>query len=57
MDPHNTDEIADTIIRLLMDRKLAQGLGKNGRRRVEQELSWERVGARLDNFLQRVIKI
>ncbi|MFQ5786345.1 MAG: glycosyltransferase family 4 protein [Thermodesulfobacteriota bacterium] len=56
VDPENVKAIADAIIRLLTDTEYARKLGKNGRRRVEQELSWERVGARFEGLLQRVIE-
>lgn len=56
VDPHNVDEIAAAIVRLLTDRELARQLGKNGRQRVEQELSWEKVGERLVGLLQGVIR-
>ena len=55
IDPHNTDKIAGAIIHLLTDRELAHRLGANGRRRVERELSWEKVGKRLAELLQDVI--
>ena len=56
VDPHDMDEIAAAIIRLLTDRELAYRLGENGRRRVEQELSWEKVGDRLERYLKQVVE-
>ncbi len=56
VDPHNIDEIASAIIRLLKDRELARRLSENGRRRVEQEFSWEKVGDRLERYLKQVQK-
>ena len=56
VDPFNIDEIATAIIRLLTNRELAQRLGANGRRRVEQEFSWEKVGKRLESYLSQVVK-
>lgn len=55
VDPHNVDEIAAAIIRLLADRDLARRLGENGRRRMEQELSWKKVGERLRDYLESVV--
>lgn len=55
VNPHNTDEIAKAIVRLLIDRDLAHHLGENGRRRVLRELTWEKVGDRLIEFIQSVV--
>lgn len=55
VDPHSVDEIAGAIIRLLTDEQYARTLGKNGRQRVEHELSWEKVGEKLDGHLSSVI--
>lgn len=55
VDPHNIDEIAAAIIRLLTNRELAQQLGEHGRRRVERDLTMERVGHRLEHFLLTAI--
>ena len=39
------------IVRILTDRELARRLGENGRRRTENELSWEKAGEKLEiNF-------
>ncbi len=56
INPHNVDEIAETIIRLFTDRQLARKMGENGRRRIENELTWEIVGKRLNQYLQNVTK-
>jgi len=56
VDPYDVDEIAAAIIRLLTDRELAWRLGENGRQRVEQELTWEKVGDRLEGYLKQVQK-
>lgn len=40
-------EFADAVVRVLRDRDLAERLGRNGRRLVCEEYSWERVGERL----------
>lgn len=54
VDPQNTDEIAAAIVRLLTDRDLACRLGENGRRRVVQELTWEKVTARLVEYFASI---
>lgn len=55
VDPHDVDEIAAAIVRLLTDQDLACRLGENGRRRVEREFTWKKVGARLEQILHSVI--
>lgn len=52
VDPHDVDAIASAIILLLTDRDLACRIAENGRRRVERELSWEKVGEKLDGILR-----
>jgi len=56
VNPENTEEISQAISRLLIDREFAQKLGENGRKRTESELSWEKVGQRLDQYLHNVIE-
>jgi len=56
VDPHNINEIAEAIIRLLADQDLARNFSENGRRRVEREFSWEKVGERLEDYLTQVLK-
>ncbi len=55
VDPHDVDAIASAIIQLLTNDELARQLGENGLRRVEQELSWEKVGERISSFLEGVV--
>ena len=43
VNPGRPSEIVDSVNRILSDRKLAENLGKRGRRRVEEEFSWEKV--------------
>lgn len=52
VNPYSVGEIAAAIVHLLTDRDLARRLGQNGRQRVEQELSWEKVGKRLEQHLR-----
>lgn len=54
VNPHDIDEIADAIIRLLRDSELARRIGENSRTRVEKELSWEKVGNQFIEFLQNI---
>jgi len=47
VDPLDTREIADRVIQLFKNPELAQRLGRNGRRRIQEELTWEHVTHRL----------
>lgn len=55
VNPHSVDGITAAIIRLLSDQELARRLGKNGRWRVERELSWDKVGERLESYLKQTV--
>ena len=46
VDPDNPDELAEKLERLLLQPDLARRLGERGRRRVEQNLSWDRIAER-----------
>lgn len=41
VDPDNIDEIANSIIKLLLDKKLAKEIGRKGRERMLKEFSYE----------------
>ena len=56
VDPDNTDELATAMIRLLSDEKYAHMLGINGRLRVEKELSWMKVGDKINLILEHIAK-
>ncbi|MCK4262075.1 glycosyltransferase, partial [bacterium] len=47
VDPLNTEEISVALVKLLYDESLAERLGQRGRKRVEKELSWEKVTERI----------
>lgn len=42
VDPHNETEVAQRIIGLLQNEELSRRIGEDGRRRVENEFSWEK---------------
>lgn len=54
VDPCNADEIAHALISLLTDEQLALTYGKNGRARVENELTWQAMGKRIMDLLQNL---
>lgn len=47
VDPTNSQEIAEAIIRLLKDRDYARQLGNKGRKRVQEEFDWKVIVARM----------
>jgi phosphatidylinositol alpha-1,6-mannosyltransferase len=47
VDPKDTDIIANRVIQLFRDTRLAEELGRNGRRRIEESLTWERITQKL----------
>jgi phosphatidylinositol alpha-1,6-mannosyltransferase len=46
VDPLDTDQIADALIRLLTDKGLSESMGQAGRRRVAERLQWRHVAER-----------
>ncbi len=57
VDPLNVDKVSEAAIRLLSDTGLAEELGRNGRMRVEKELSWEKVVGRFVDIIETLLKI
>jgi len=47
VEPDDDGALADALLRLLTDASLAARLGQNGRRRVEEEASWDHVADQL----------
>jgi phosphatidylinositol alpha-1,6-mannosyltransferase len=43
VDPTNMDAIASAVIRVLTEPRLAEKLGNNGRRWIEEEMNWDRA--------------
>ncbi|MFH1618807.1 MAG: glycogen synthase [bacterium] len=56
VEPANPRALADAINRLLRDRPLAEKLGKNGRRRVEEHFSWTTIAERTEKLYEEVIR-
>jgi phosphatidylinositol alpha-1,6-mannosyltransferase len=54
VDPHDIPALAETMVRLLTDVELAQRMGQRGRERAEHELSWRKVGIRLQDYLRGI---
>ena len=51
VNPENEMEITETIVKLLANPELAKKLGEQGRKRVLQDLSWEKVGGKVEKVL------
>ena len=51
VDPLDVNEVAQALIKLLTDSAYAEDLGKNGRRRVEEELNWKTTCRKLCDYL------
>jgi phosphatidyl-myo-inositol dimannoside synthase len=51
VDGRRAAEVGDAVASLLADLPGSRAMGQAGRRRVEQEFSWEAVGARLEKLL------
>jgi len=56
VDPKNINEIADAIIKLLTDEKLAENMGRKGRERVAKEFTVEAAVKKLLNVVMEVEK-
>ncbi|MGQ9604175.1 MAG: glycosyltransferase family 4 protein [bacterium] len=51
VDPVNPKEIAESIKRILLDKKFADRLGANGRERVSRDFTWDKVVERIINSI------
>lgn len=49
------DKLADAILTLLQDERLAKELGRNGRERVEKDFTWPIVARRVDAIYRDVL--
>jgi phosphatidylinositol alpha-1,6-mannosyltransferase len=53
VDSGSVEQIHDALLRILLDDELAETLGRNGRKRVEKEFSWETIVRRIEAELCR----
>lgn len=53
VDGENVGQIADAVVKLLLDEQLAARLGRNGRERVEKEFSWDTIVRRIETEICR----
>ena len=47
INPYDDEEIKEAILRLLKDEEYSKSLGDNGRKRVEEELSWLKIAGKI----------
>jgi len=47
INPNDDKEIKEAILRLLKDEEYSKSLGDNGRKRVEEELSWLKIAGKI----------
>lgn len=52
VDGENIDQLADAVLKPLLDSQLADQLGRNGRNRVEDQFSWDAILRRIDAELR-----
>jgi glycosyltransferase involved in cell wall biosynthesis len=55
VDPFNVDEIADAINRILKNPQMAQQMGENGRKAVEDKYNWEHEAPKLIKIYEDLI--
>ena len=56
VDPHDVDDIAERISRLLLDRQLTACMGENGYKRVHEQFTWSHVCTRIQGILESVVQ-
>lgn len=54
VDPEKPEEVADAIITLLKDKELREEMGKNGRKYVVENRSWESVARRVEGVCKSI---
>ena len=47
VDPFKTDQIANALVKLLINPELVQRLGNRGRERIEKELNWQEMAKKI----------
>lgn len=52
VDPLNIDQIARALVKLLINPELSRKLGETGRKRVEQELNWQKVAEKIKGIIR-----
>lgn len=55
VDPEKTEEVADAIITLLKNKELREEMGKNGRKYVVENRSWESVAREVEKVMKEAV--
>jgi len=56
VDSEKTEEVADAIITLLKNKELREEMGKNGRKHVVENRSWESVAREVEKVMKEAVK-
>jgi len=56
VDPMKTGELADRIIKILKDRRLAKKMGINGAKIIKEKFSWEAVSSKIEGAILLINK-
>jgi glycosyltransferase involved in cell wall biosynthesis len=56
VEPRNSEALADAIIKLIESRELREELGRKGRKRVEENFTWEKVVQKMIEVYKEVIR-
>ena len=56
VDPHDPEDMAKAITRLLTDSELSARLGQQGRMRVARDFTWGRVGTQVQGILESILR-
>jgi len=54
--PRNPEALAEAISKLIQDKDLAQKMGREGRRTVEERYTWEKVADRYDRLYRSLLE-
>ena len=55
VNPRNSQEYADAMVRLLQDQELRKRMGENGRRWMVENRSWESIAKRVAEVFEQTI--
>jgi len=56
IDPYQIGEVEESLISVLVDKKLRHSLGKEAYRKIEQQYTWERVAKLLSKQYEDIIE-
>lgn len=53
VEPENSDDLGDAIVRLLLGEKLREEMGQNGRRLALEEYSWKTIAEKVEELCKK----